>query len=300
MIKVEKIESVYLDNELCKVTEMGNVVEVQYMSNKNCKPNIINIGNGEYVVCSTGEIKEHTRHETRATQLGSMRRTFKHIRELINTNVIDVRNALWCTLTYADNMTDVKRLAKDFKNFILRLNRYCEKELGNKPEYIAIAEPQGRGAWHFHVLLIFSFKFPYISNNDLSRLWQQGFVRINKLQDVDNVGAYLSAYLADMPLDETETRYGDTIKIVKDGSENKKYFVKGARIPMYPANFNILRKSKGIKEPTSYTSAFNSEKVQKKISSAKLTFEKNLKLIDTDSEFCSVLSQKYYNTKRKS
>lgn len=51
-------------------------------------------------------------------------------------------------------------------------------------------EPQGRGAWHCHLLYIFDLvKAPYIANKTLSDLWGHGFVKISKLDNVDNVGA---------------------------------------------------------------------------------------------------------------
>ena len=49
-----------------KVTEMGNVIEVQYMSRRNSKQTIQMLPGGEeFVVCATGEVKEVTHHETR-------------------------------------------------------------------------------------------------------------------------------------------------------------------------------------------------------------------------------------------
>jgi len=36
---------------------------------------------------------------------------------------------------------------------------------------------------------------PYIKANDIGNVWGNGFIKINKIDDVDNVGAYVSEYL---------------------------------------------------------------------------------------------------------
>ena len=61
-------------------------------------------------------------------------------------------------------------------------------------------EPQGRGAWHAHLVMIFDDKAPYIDNKFMADTWGHGFTTTKKLEDVDNVGAYLTAYLGDMDM----------------------------------------------------------------------------------------------------
>ena len=39
------------------------------------------------------------------------------------------------------------------------------------------------------------FNAPYIKNNKLQEIWGNGFVKINNIDNVDNVGAYVSEYL---------------------------------------------------------------------------------------------------------
>lgn len=122
-------------------------------------------------------------------------------------------------------------------------------------------EPQGRGAWHAHLLYIWESKAPFIPNEKFRELWGHGFVKIKKLQDVDNVGAYLTAYLGDMEI--TEAFQSDPYRFAHsgklnlkevevlndDGSVVKKQIIKGARLDMYPAGFKMIRHSKGVKEP---------------------------------------------------
>ncbi|PBH17622.1 hypothetical protein BGV21_21320, partial [Clostridioides difficile] len=48
-----------------------------------------------------------------------------------------------------------------------------------------------------------------IPNSKMSELWKQGFTVTKKLDDVDNVGEYLTAYLGDISLDEVQDMLDD-------------------------------------------------------------------------------------------
>lgn len=289
---------------MVKVTEMGNVIEVQYMSRRNCKQTIQMLQGGEqFVICATGEIKDVEHHNTRKDNKKGLYKTFANARAVINANVTDVSKVRWCTLTYAENMTDPKRLYEDFRNFNWRFQYYCKTHGYSKPEYIVMMEPQGRGAWHAHLLYIWQDqKAPYISNQDFRELWGHGFVRIKKLDNVDNVGAYLTAYLGDMEIDEMDVSkaVGKQCKVVEvedeDGKKVKKAIVKGARLDLYPANFNMLRCSRGVKRPVA--EMMSQEEASKKVSAATKTFESAIKLTDHENDFETVIIREQYNKVR--
>ena len=291
-------------NLAVKVTEMGNVIEVQYMSRRNCKQTIQMLKGGEqFVICATGEIKDIEHHNTRKDNKKGLYKTFANARAVINANVTDVSKVRWCTLTYAENMTDPKRLYKDFHDFNLRFQYYCKTKGYSKPEYIVMMEPQGRGAWHAHLLYIWQDqKAPYIANQEFREMWGHGFVRIKKLDNVDNVGAYLTAYLGDMEIDEMDVSkaVGKQCKVVEvedeDGKKVKKAIVKGARLDLYPANFNMLRCSRGVKRPVA--EMMSQEEASKKVSAATKTFESAIKLVDNENDFETVIIREQYNKVR--
>lgn len=291
-------------NLLVKVTEMGNVVEVQYMSRRNNKQTIQMLpGGDEFLVCATGEVKEVEHHTSRKDNRKGLYKTFSNARAVINANVTDVSKVRWCTLTYAENMTDPKRLYEDFKKFNMRFQYYCSQHGYSKPEYIVMMEPQGRGAWHAHLLYIWQdMTAPYIPNEDFRELWGHGFVRIKKLDNVDNVGAYLTAYLGDMELDEMVQQNIDlsgkvkVVEVDEDGKRVKKSIVKGARLDMYPANFNMLRCSRGVKRPVE--ELVSQEMAEKKVLGATKTFESAVKLVDSENNFESVIIREQYNRLR--
>lgn len=291
-------------NLAVKVTEMGNVIEVQYMSRRNCKQTIQMLQGGEqFVICATGEIKDVKHHNTRKDNKKGLYKTFANARAVINANVTDVSKVRWCTLTYAENMTDPKRLYEDFRKFNMRFKTYCKSKGYSKPEYIVMMEPQGRGAWHAHLLYIWQDqKAPYIANQEFREMWGHGFVRIKKLDNVDNVGAYLTAYLGDMEIDEMDVSkaVGKQCKVVEvedeDGKKVKKAIVKGARLDLYPANFNMLRCSRGVKRPVA--EMMSQEEASKKVSAATKTFESAIKLTDHENDFETVIIREQYNKVR--
>lgn len=286
-----------------KVTTMGNVVEVQYMEHRNNKQTVQMLpGGNEFVICSTGEVKEIEHHKTRKDNKKGLYKTFANCRGMINANVTDVSKVRWCTLTYKENMTDPKRLYSDFQQFNQRFQYFCKTKGYSKPEYIVMMEPQGRGAWHAHLLYIWQdMKAPYIANKDFRELWGHGFVKIKKLDNVDNVGAYLTAYLGDMELDEIQGKTdGKEVKIVEvdeNGEKVKKAIVKGARLDLYPSNFNMLRYSRGCKKPIE--EMMFQDEVTKKVLGATKTFESAVKMIDESTGFENTIVKSQYNLVRK-
>ena len=301
-LKVKSLEEHFKpkDYDKIRIKEMGNIVELMYTERKNHQILIKKISDKEYIDLRTGEVKQCNSINNRADNLNSVRQSLGRLRDLLNTNITDVKKCRWVTLTYAENMTDSKRLYKDFDKFNKRM-KYALSKDGHKYEYIVCMEPQGRGAWHAHLLYIWQNKAPYIPNQELADLWQQGFVKIKKLDDVDNVGAYLTAYLGDMEITEIDNLKSSqyqlkTVEIEENGEKVKKSYIKGARLELYPANFQMIRHSKGIKQPTeTYMSL---EDAKKKVLGATKTFESSVKISD-DNGFSNVISKAYYNSKRK-
>ena len=180
----------------------GNVIEVRHSGQGAPEITIEKLSADEYLDKRTGEIKEFQHTENRAENTASVAQTLRNLRDLINANLTDPERALWVTLTYREIMTDQERLYRDFHAFWKRFLRWQAKAGQEQAEYIAAAEPQGRGAWHLHLLLLFPGKAPFIPNSEMARLWGQGFTKTKSMKGVDNPGMYLTAYLGDMELPE--------------------------------------------------------------------------------------------------
>lgn len=303
----EEKDSVFIaDDDLVTVTEMGHIVEVQHMRKMNRQAHIKKLDKHRYVDLQTGEIKEFKHIENRSQSYNSLRQTFKKLRYLINNNFNGKGNELHVILTYAENMTDTKRLYNDFKRFMTRLKRQYAGV--STIDYISVVEPQERGAWHCHVLLKFNdLEKVYIPNKfdknnnpidaPLYDIWGHGWVRIKSLKNVDNIGAYLSAYLTDVELTEDNVmKFADSDYevITKQVDGQEKRFIKGGRLHMYPPNMNLFRKSRGIVYPE--RKKMKHKEVKKIVGSAKPTFEKTYHIETAEIE--NTVHFQQYNLKR--
>jgi len=279
--------------------EAGGILEVTALSRINQVCNIRNLDKDHYVYIPTGEVFEKNHADTRAENVEVVRMSMGRLRDFINANVVPTivngkntyPNVRWCTLTYKENMTDAARLYKDFEKFIKRF-RYRYPGV----EYIVAMEPQGRGAWHAHVFLIWPQEAPFIPNEEFSKIWKQGFVKIKALKDNDNPGVYFTAYLTDMELSDgvpeeaLDGKHG--IKNV-----NSKRFIKGARLHLYPAGFHLYRCSKGIKPPT--VERVTEAEAMEKVGAATPTFERTIELSEPETGFSIVINKRYFNRYRE-
>lgn len=288
-----------------KLTDMGNIKEIMYLQKKNFKPfKIKKISSTEYIVLDTGEIKEYNKIENRSQDKESLRKTFKKIRQLINTNFIGLDNELCFTITYKENVTDPKILYDDFRKFMKKL-KYKYKSV----DYINVVEPQGRGAWHCHILLRFNdYKKIFIPNKEISDLWGHGFVKVKAMRkDVDNLGAYLSAYLGDVELQENNIselvesgaiKPGQAFNIKEVEVEGvKKKFIKGGRLAFYPPGMNIYRTSRGIKQPNIIDNITYDE-AKKIVGDATPTYSTRTLILDDSDEILNSIIYEQYNLKR--
>lgn len=298
-----------------KVTIMGNITEVLTCERQSAGSPCRKIDKDHYLDLRSGELCDYEHSKNRGENLHGIRHTLNCIRALINTNVAEPLNCRWVTLTYRQEenvpMTDTKRLQKDYEKFWKRFCYWCKTNGFEKPDYISVIEPQGSGAWHVHAFFIWRSKAPFIPNDKMAELWGQGFTKTKQPQDCDNVGAYFSAYLGDMPLDEVENMSEDKQllsfsasglideKEFQDdaGTFKKKKFVKGGRLFLYPPGMNIIRTSRGVKRPQ--VEYMSREQAQKKVSSAKETFSCAFEIVSDDGQIVNRISKAYYNSKRK-
>jgi hypothetical protein len=113
-----------------------------------------------------------------------MYRAREKIRRLVNANFDN--HSKFITLTFRDNVEDLEEANRAFKQFVQRLRRRY-----GAFRYVAVIEFQQRGAVHYHMMS----NLPYIPKVRLAQIWGRGFVRINDVTSVDNVGAYLVKYM---------------------------------------------------------------------------------------------------------
>ena len=110
-----------------------------------------------------------------------------NVRRLITMNFDSTSK--FVTLTFAENIKDVKLANHHYEKFIKRLKRrYPDLK------YLTVVEFQdkkGRGAVHYHMIC----NLPFIKKTELFDIWGNGWVYINKIKHVDNIGAYVIKYM---------------------------------------------------------------------------------------------------------
>lgn len=289
------------NEKFCLGRKYGNTVEITTaVGSKN--PAVKKLNSDEYMVCSTGEIKEYQKNKdkTGESNLHNVRATFRKLRRLIAVNFdgVELRNsALWITLTYAELMQSPERLKADFKQFMAKLAKFWHVKRSDLC-WISAVECQASGSLHVHLLIKFknNRKRMFIPNSICRELWGQGFVNVQRIKDTKNNGLsrYLSAYLTDLSFDEDVTGIGNNL--FGNGKKSKsKSVIKGARLGLYKKNMNIIRHSVGI--PQAAVTYGNRDEILRfwNINNPETTFYKHFEIkrenddpFDIEVEYCVI------------
>lgn len=145
----------------------------------------------------------------------SMRRSRSKMRQLILTTKADHL----LTLTYRDNVTDFAQSAKDFSGFIRKV-----KFMNRDFIYIAVAEQQKRGAWHWHVA-------------------------VRGRQDVDRLRLAWRSEVGEGNIDVSPPRHNQKGRQFALIQYLSKYLGKGFSNGQHKLNARRFRASQGIKIP---------------------------------------------------
>ena len=163
-----------------KVIVSGQIIEVIGYSRLNTGSQDM-----EKVRAGTG-IKRQENYANRQQTRRNM------IRRLVTSN-FNMKYAKFQTLTFAENLQDLKEANARYKAYIRKLR----KKYGQF-KYVTVIEFQKRGAIHYHMLS----DLPYIPIEELQEMWIYGFVKVNAVDHVDNLGAYLVKYMTKDNADE--------------------------------------------------------------------------------------------------
>lgn len=183
-----------------KIVECGSFVQVY----KYLHPRIKNINKNDDVDLNLKKIKYEVDTSKKETKL-------KTINEIEERNII--RSKLQCqriakanmeywetfiTLTFEDNVTDVKLANKRFKYFIDKVRR-----IKNDLRYLVVPEHQKRGAIHYHLLTNISINDTKLMYNQEDnpkfkhvKYWLDGFNSVEHIKgDAKKIVGYISKYM---------------------------------------------------------------------------------------------------------
>ena len=186
-----------------KLVITGSIVEAYFFTNKPLVygfsvPNH-NKTRGKIII--TNEESKLRKLESRKR---SMRRAGSNIRKLVNANAWQWKSPvgvpympIFATFTFRDDIRDIKKANISFSHFIRRLNYIVSN--GSKKctlKYISVIEFQDLnrdGVVHYHTVF---FNLPIDKTDFLPKIWAQGYVYLKKIDEINNVGAYISKYMS--------------------------------------------------------------------------------------------------------
>lgn len=166
-----------------RLIQSGKVLEI-YEYEKSVLKGCSTKRKGRASACMTSKEQKIENRKKTAT------RARKTVRTYVNANP---HLKKFLTLTFAKNVTDLNYANKEFDKFCKRV-KYSYEDF----QYIKVVEFQERGAIHFHVLC----NLPYVDVNRLAENWGHGFIKLNKIDNIDDVGAYVTKYMTKESVDK--------------------------------------------------------------------------------------------------
>ena len=200
-----------------KIVQSGEVVEAYIYSNS----------------IKVGHKREHEVGRRKKSDLDdeglekrsdSLYRSRREVRRLIWSN--QGKYTKFITLTYKETELDVDRVGKHIKSFVKAMRRkgYDMKYLGVLENQTARGEKEGNeGSWHIHMVL---FIEEFIPKEVIEKCWPHGFVDINAIDDVRNLGAYVCKYITK----ENNAEFGKHVYFVSRGlkrPEEERFYTEG-------------------------------------------------------------------------
>lgn len=165
----------------CKVVVSGDIVEMYFYKVP--------------IVCGNKRKHEITKNsrEEQEKRNDNLYRARQNIRRIVWSN--QSKYTKFVTLTYAKTTLDIKKVRRDITTFVQGMRR-C----GYDMKYLYVLENQkergkkenNNGCIHVHMLL---FIDKYIPKQDLEKCWKHGYIGIEKIDNVRNLGAYVCKYI---------------------------------------------------------------------------------------------------------
>lgn len=246
-----------------KIVQSGDIVEIYEYEHGYLKGYTVPDNQ------SKGRLKGEISEDYKENRGKVLSRAKRNLRRTINANVGQYGKeftAKFLTLTFGENITDIDRANYEFTKFIQRLNYYLFRTKKANLKYTTVIEFQKRGAIHYHTII---YNMPYVKANDIANVWENGFIRINKIDDVDNVGAYVGEYLGQADKGQGHDPEDDRLQ------GRKSYF-----------------SSRGLFKPIEITDKKIVEQVATALPSQNMTYS-----ADFENEHLGKISYKQYNIK---
>ncbi|MCK5415933.1 hypothetical protein KAI92_00730, partial [Candidatus Parcubacteria bacterium] len=132
-----------------------------------------------------------------------------HRSTTIICNLVNCNECLnkFLTLTFAENVKDLNIANKEFTNFVKRIKKIYPYFL-----YVAVVEFHLRGAVHYHLVC----NLEYIKKKRLEKIWGNGFLQINRIKNVNDLGRYFVKNFIKYNLGQVFATHSDKRKLKKE------------------------------------------------------------------------------------
>jgi len=156
--------------------------------------------------------KQARKYQTDSTEedISNDYRSKKAIKRIVEANAgqylnknLTVCKAIFATLTFKENVTELQDANRLFKKFIMRLNYSLTKDSTHSLKYLVVPEFQKktRDAVHYHVIF---FNLPYIEKiyDRFADIWKHGNVNIKTVYNTNHLTNYVVKYVTKQARDE--------------------------------------------------------------------------------------------------
>lgn len=193
-----------------KIVRCGDYIQFYYYADRKVKDNIKNLDTEDlkkdnsiiedfvYDIEQEENQEENSIPGIEPNKISdrSIIRTKLNCQRLAKSNASEWKSFI--TLTYSENMQDIKKAKKDLEYFIKNI-----KKIKSDFKYIAIPEFQKRGAIHFHLLSNLDLQDNNIIIKQKSnkkyydvKYWNKGFTSFELLKgDIKKIIGYISKYM---------------------------------------------------------------------------------------------------------
>ena len=148
-------------------------------------------------------VDEESKQRKIESRRRSLQRANSTLRRLINANAWKWNKPsnkayipVFVTFTFKEEIREIKTANKIFSRFIKKFNYEISGSKKVFLKYVTVIEFQDKnrgGVVHYHTIF---FNLRFIHTDTLTKIWGQGYTKIQKIDHVDNAGAYVSKYMS--------------------------------------------------------------------------------------------------------
>ena len=170
------------NNSICTIKQVNNQITLSHRTNSPTSFPIERLNNKEYLVKSSGEIREY--NTSSHLNPKSYKRMCVKLRDLIIHNFTNDETKL-ITLTYATPQYNADQVQKHLTNYFKSIRTKHEFD------YITVIEPHQNGAFHAHILL--KFNSTPATNKILKEKWKHGHAKVEKVKNINALAHYFTS-----------------------------------------------------------------------------------------------------------